>query len=542
MFHMSRRTFLKHVAVGSGTVAFLYTGIDIQAAERESYTLRILHTNDHHARIEPVVGGTPSAPIHAGVSRRKPIIDALRAEGGNQLLLDAGDIFQGTLYFNLYRGMADLEFYNALGYQAMAVGNHEFDIGQAPFADFVRAAKFPILSANIRTDPDSTLDGLIKPHIVEWVGGRPIGIVGLTTEDTATLSNPGPGLTFTNALEALQLSVARLRQDGVQIIIALTHMGVVADRALARQVDGLSAIIGGHTHTPMGAMLSTPNPERPYPEVVASPSGKPVIIAHDWEWGRWLGDLTIGFDDNGEITRIVAGQPREIAASIEPDSNFEKRVNVLRGPLDTLRAQVVGNSQVALNGNRSDVRSRETNLGNLIADSTLAKTTGAGSQLALVNGGGVRSSIAAGDVTVGQVLEVLPFGNTLVVMTLTGAQVREALENGVSQVEQGAGRFAQVGGMRYSYDPNAAAGSRVTGVQVRSGSGFVALDTNASYRVVVNNFIAAGGDGYSVLTRGTDRIDTGFLDSDVLIEYIGANTPINPQLEGRIVVGGALPS
>lgn len=537
---ISRRTFMKTMAVGSGTIAYMATALTVHGAGPEVYQLRVVHTNDHHARIEPVLNG--STPVHGGVSRRKTLIDAIRNEGGNQVLLDAGDVFQGTLYFNQYRGMADLEFYNAMRYDAVAIGNHEFDIGQAPLATFINGARFPVLSANIQADASSPLAGLIKPWTVIWVGGQAIGIIGVTTEETTVLSNPGPGVTFTNYIDAVKQGVAALRQAGVTKIIALTHVGVEADRVLASQVDGLAVVIGGHSHTPMGPMVSTANANRPYPEVIASPSGKPVIVAQDWEWGRWLGDLTIGFDANGDITTVVAGNPTEVLPSVMADTGFENRITAFRAPLDQLRATPVGETQVALNGARADVRTKETNLGNMIADSTLAKTVGAGSQIAIVNGGGVRTSIPAGRVTLGQVLEVHPFGNTLVVMTVTGAQVKEALENGVSQVETVAGRFPQVGGMRFSWDATAPAGSRVTGIQIADGKGgFTAIDPNASYRLVVNNFIATGGDGYSVLQKGTDRIETGFLDSDVIVEYLQANSPVNPQVEGRIIQNGLLP-
>jgi len=231
-----------------------------------------------------------------------------------------------------------------------------------------------------------------------------------------------------------------------------------------------------------------------------------------------------------------------VRPAIDPDGGFENRIRTFRGPLDQLRATPVGETRVALNGARADVRSKETNLGNLIADSMLAKTAPAGAQLAIMNGGGIRTSIPEGRITLGQVLEVMPFGNTLVLLTLTGAQVKEALENGVSQVEQSAGRFPQVGGMRYSWNPSAPAGSRITGIQVSDGrGGFTPIDPNASYRVVVNNFIAGGGDGYSVLQRGANKVDTGFLDADVLVEYLQARSPVNPQVEGRIVQSGALP-
>lgn len=537
---ISRRTFIRSMAVGTGSIALLCNKLTVYAAGPETYQLRIIHTNDHHAHLEPITGGSPPAPIHGGIARRKTLIDAIRNEGGNQILLDAGDVFQGTLYFNQYKGQADLEFYNALGYEAMAVGNHEYDIGQQPLVEFIQRANFPILSANTVVDASSPLSGLIQPWIVKWVGDQPIGIFGLTTEETAILSNPGPGVTFTDPYEAARLAVASLRSQGVNKIIALTHIGITADRELARRVDGINVIIGGHSHTPMGPMLSEPDPSRPYPEVIASPSGQPVVMATDWEWGRWLGDLTVGFDADGMVTRVVAAQPTEVAPSIAPDPGFAARVADFAAPLDELRARQVGTAAVRLNGDRADVRTQETNLGNLIADGMLAKTAADGAQIAIMNGGGIRTSIDAGTVTLGQVLEVQPFGNTIVLLTLTGAQVKEALENGVSQVETVAGRFPQVGGMRFSFDPNLPAGSRVTGVQVKTANGYAPLDPSASYRTVVNNFIAGGGDGYSVLQQGTDKIDTGFVDSDVTTEYIQATSPVSTQVEGRIVIGGTL--
>ena len=533
MKELSRRTFMKRVAVGGATMTWLYTGIDFaHAAGEETFNVRIIHTNDHHARIEPVLNGT--TPVHGGVSRRKSMIDAIRSQGGNQLLIDAGDVFQGTLWFNQYRGLADAEFYNAMGYEAMTIGNHEFDLGQQPLANFAKSVNFPVLSANLVIDPSSPLFGMVKPYIVKWFDKEPVGIFGLTTEETITLANPGRGVAFADPIRTAQWVVQDLRARGVKKIIALTHIGIDNDIALARSVEGINVIIGGHSHTPQGPQAAPSGPNRPYPEVVASPSGKPVIVATDWEWGRWLGDLTVGFDANGEITRVVAGRTKEVSPSIEPDQGFEGRIGTLSKPINDLRKQAVGSSSVLLNGARADVRAKETNLGNLIADSSIAKTRPNGAQLAIVNGGGIRTSIPAGQVTLGQVIEVMPFGNTLIVLDLSGAQVKAALENGVSRFPAAEGRFPQVGGMRYTFDPRNAAGNRITKIEIARDGGFVAINPAASYRVVVNNFVATSGDGYSVMLQASNVVNAGFVDSDVLAEYIQANSPVNPQVEGRI--------
>ncbi|MCG8347015.1 MAG: 5'-nucleotidase C-terminal domain-containing protein [Chloroflexales bacterium] len=541
MEKISRRTFFKRTAaVGAGALLTVYADGSYRitlAQEQVAYRLRILHTNDHHARIEPVSGR--EGPIHGGVSRRKTMIDRIRAETTLPLLLlDAGDIFQGTLYFNQYNGMADLEFYNAMSYDVAAIGNHEYDSGQSALASFIQAASFPVLSANTVVDASSPLAGLIKSNVIIERDGEKIGIFGLTTETTAVLSNPGPGVTFTPALEAAREQVAALQAAGASKIIALTHVGVNIDRRLAQEVAGISLIVGGHSHTPMGPMLSEPSASSPYPEVITAPDGKPVIVIQAWEWGRWLGDVTLAFNAEGRVID-VQGPPLEVLPNIEPDQGFENRIAVLREPLDQLRSTPVGEAAVALDGERANVRTQETNLGSLIADAMLDKATPDGAQLAIMNGGGIRTSIPVGPITVGQVLEVLPFGNTLARVDLTGAQVKAALENGVSQVETRAGRFPQVAGMRFSFDPTAAADNRVASITVASEDDLTPIDPNATYRVVTNSFLLSGGDGYSVFQQGANQLDLGFILADVVQEYIAAQSPVSATTDGRISQGAA---
>lgn len=535
MEKISRRRFLKGtVALGAGALLAIYSDGSFRLAlaqENPAFRMRILHTNDHHARIEPVFSG--NNPVHGGVSRRKALIDKIRRETAMPtLLVDAGDVFQGTLYFNQYNGMADLEFYNVMGYEAMAVGNHEFDKGPQALVDFITRAKFPVLSANISVAAGNPLAGLIKPRTIIEKDGRKIGIFSLTPEDTGVLSNAGPGINFTSAIEAARQQVAALKAEGVFTIIALTHVGINVDRQIAREVGGMSLIIGGHSHTPMAPMNNVRTP--PYPELIAGPDGKPVVVVTDWEWGRWLGDITVAFNAAGTVIDLQ-GNPTEVLPSLPADQGFENRIAVFKGPIEQLRARVVGSAAVDLDGSRTNIRSRETNLGNLVAEAMLAKARSAGATLAITNGGGIRASIPAGPVTVGQILEVLPFGNTLALVTLTGAQVIEALNNGVSQVESGAGRFPQIAGFRFTYDPSLPAASRVTSVTV----GGAPIDQNASYVVVTNNFMLTGGDGYSVFTRGRNQVDTGFILADVVEEYIAVNSPVNPAVDGRIAVGAA---
>ncbi|WP_129629608.1 bifunctional metallophosphatase/5'-nucleotidase [Candidatus Oscillochloris fontis] len=538
MEKISRRQFLKRsLSLGAGALLMIYSDGSYRVALAQApaaLRMRVLHTNDHHARIEPVMNG--STPQHGGVARRKTLIDQVRSsEALPMLLVDAGDVFQGTLFFNQYNGMADLEFYNAMGYEAMTIGNHEFDRGTTLLADFIKRATFPVLSANIRVPAGSVLDGLYKPHIILEKGGKKIGIFGLTPEDTGELANTGSEVQFTSAIVAAKEQVAALQAAGVFTIIALTHVGIDVDRQIAREVTGISLIIGGHSHTPMGPMSSSGNP--PYPELIAAPDGKPVVIVTDWEWGRWLGDLTLAFNQDGTIVD-VQGHPTEVVPSIEADPSFEERIQVLAEPLNQLRATVIGSSSVDLDGARTNVRTRETNLGNLIADAMLIKTRNRGGQLAITNGGGIRASIPAGAISMGQVLEVLPFGNTLATVDLSGAHVWAALENGVSQVESGAGRFPQIAGFSFTYNPALPVGSRVTSVTYAGAP----MDSNAYFRVVTNDFMLGGGDGYTTFAQGSNQLNTGLILADVVQEYISTNSPINAIAEGRISVGLAVGS
>lgn len=489
--------------------------------QKQDFSLRLLHTNDHHAHLEAVEVGDR---LLGGISRRKTLVDTLRSRSEEPtLLLDAGDIFQGTLYFNQYVGKADLPFYNQMNYAAVAVGNHEFDRGQQPLADFIKEAEFPLLSANLEIDANSPLADLIEPWIILPVNGQKIGIFGLTTEETAILSSPGEGVKFTDPIAAAKKAVKTLGARGANKIIALTHLGFFDDLELAQNVDGIDVIIGGHSHTPLGNM---PGADEPYPVVEFSPNGDPVLVVTDWEWGKYLGDLQVRFDGRG---RAIAwsGSPHPVEETIPADEAFETQLQAFKEPLEELRNTVIGKTEKFLDGDRAKVRSQHTNLGDLIAEAILQKMKPDGGEIAIVNGGGIRSSIPAGDVTVSQVLEVLPFGNTIARMDLTGEQIKQALEHGVSGVEKGEGSFPQVAGIQFTWDSESPAGSRVQSVNIIRPDGTTKpLDPKATYRVITNSFLMNGGDGYEVFKTAKNRVDTGFLMSDVVADYIRDRSPI----------------
>jgi len=502
-------------------------------AQESRFSLRILHTNDHHAHLEPIKFGDR---LLGGIARRRTLVDQIRAESKtNQeplLLLDAGDIFQGTLYFNQYLGQADLDFYNALAYDASTIGNHEFDRGQQVLADFIAKAKFPIISANIDIAPQSPLYGKIQPWQILDVKGEKIGVFGLTTPDTAILASVGDGVKFTDPIAAARTSVSALKQQGINKIVALTHIGFENDVVLAQKVPDIDIIIGAHSHTPVG---NIPNANHPYPLVEKNGTKEPVLVVTDWEWGKYLGDLSVSFDRKGKLI-AWAGKPHALDASIKPNQEFENKLKAYAAPIEALRQKIIGKSLIDLDGDRIKMRTSETSLGNLIADAILAKTKGDRVQVALINAGGIRNGLPLGNIAMGNVLEALPFGNTITRVELTGKQLQELLENGVSLTEQEEGRFPQVSGIRFVWNVNLPSGKRVTKVEVKDTLGnFQLLNPLSIYRVATTNFLASGGDGYRVFADGQNLLETGYLLSDVIAEYISANSPLKPKTENRIV-------
>jgi len=522
------------VLIGIACVGLMAFGLlDRTEIGEGDFDLTILHTNDVHAHYDSFEPW--GDVVQGGVGRLKTLVDEIRDEEDNVLLLDAGDQFQGTLFFTVGGAEVVADVMNGLGYDAMCVGNHEFDAGPPELARFIEAADFSVLSANTNATADPDLVGSIRSYVVRNYDCGEVGIIGLTTEHTATSSSPGPNVRFLDAIDTAQRTADGLTADGVDVIVALTHLGYADDVELAQAISGIDIIVGGHSHTLLGPGEGA---DGPYPMVTTSASGDPVLIVTAAEWGKYLGRLDVSFTRDGLVSRF-AGEPIFIDASIPEDPRMVSVLDRYRPEIDALMTQVVGETTVDLNGAREEVRVGETNLGNLICDAMLWKTRGLGATIAIQNGGGIRASIPPGEITMGQVLQVLPYGNQITTVTITGAELLAAIENGVSGVEEEAGRFPHVGGMRYVFDPAVEAGARVMAVDVWDGESesFVPLDSDAIYTIATNNYLADGGDGYDYSGAG-DSYDSGWLLSDAFAEYLESAGPVTPQIEGRITRSG----
>lgn len=503
-------------------------------AASADFSLTILHTNDFHDRFEPVSGSdsTCSAEDNAagecfgGTARLVTAVAEARAAKETTLLLDGGDQFQGTLFYTYYKGKMAAEFMNGLGYDAMAVGNHEFDNGPEVLAEFADLLDAPLLMANADLTSEPLLKDKIAKSTVIEKGGEKIGLIGLTPVDNPELASPGKNIVFTDPVQAVQAEVDALTGQGIDKIILLSHSGYGVDQRIAAETTGVDVIVGGHSHTLLSN--SAEGAEGAYPTM----AGKTPIVS-SYAYGKYLGMLDVTFDDAGEVIEAT-GEPRLLDASVAEDQPTLDRIKELAVPLEEIRSTLVAETTEAIDGSRETCRSQECPMGNLVADAMLDRVKGQGVQIAFTNGGGLRASIDAGPVTMGEVLTVLPFQNTLSTFQVTGAEMIGALENGVSQLEEGAGRFLQVAGLKYTFDPAQPAGSRISEVMVAEGDSFVPIDPDKTYGAVSNNYVRQGGDGFASLVGAANAYDFGPDLANVTADYMADAGTYTPVTDGRI--------
>ena len=451
-----------------------------QAAHR----ITVLHINDFHSRHEPVdaraltcaageacFGG--SARLATAIQQERA---AAEAEGRAVLLLDAGDQFQGSLFFTAHRGMAELAVQHAIGVDAMTVGNHEFDAGPAVLGRYIDAARFPVLAANVDAGAEPTLVGRIRRSALFERAGLRIGVVGVTTPEALTTSSPGPRVLITDPVADLRTEAAALRQAGATLVIGLTHVGVPADLGLA----GVPVIVGGHSHT----LLSNTERGALGPAPTVSPGGSLIVQAG--AYGRYVGRLDLDVGADGAIL-AYAGACRHVGLDTPEDPAVAALVAQFAAPLQSVRAMQIGTLPEPLD--ITLCRLGPCAFGTLVAEAMLRAAHGA--DLAIMNAGGLRTGLRAGPITLGDVLDAQPFANTLATLDLSGADVLRALEHGLSQT--GRGGYAHLAGVQV----------RQTDGQLRAtfADGSPILP-DRTYRVATNNFLLAGGDGYTMLRDG----------------------------------------
>ena len=518
------------------------------AVGARAFDLTILHTNDVHAALGGVqADGSPCYAAQCaggagGAVLLQQAVAAERAAKKNCLLLDAGDQAQGTLFYSLFESEPSAKVMNILGYDAMVPGNHEFDNACAGFQKFSEQLDAPLVAANMRYAEKYNPVPDYAPWVIIERSGRKIGIVGIITPETSTASSPCTAVHFDDPVAALQKAVNALQARGVNIIIALTHYGIEHDKALANKVTGVDIIVGGHSHTLLSNKQS--NAQGPYPVVEHSPSNQPVLVVTNVNGLRSLGVLDVTFDDAGKLVAwhgepvLLVQQETQtphaaLAALLEEYAVGAQ--DLLHSPVGTIAA-ALPKGQSLLEPDIRCCRQQECATGNLVADALLWAGKADNAQFALVNGGGLRSSLPVGMVTVGNIMATIPFDGDVVTGVVSGTVLKAALEQGLRRYAEGVGAFPQVAGLHIEADIQRPAGKRLLSVRIAAADGsWQLIQDSYTYRMVTLDFLAQGGDGYAMLATKQWR-SVGKSTVAVVQAYLQACSPLRPRLEHRISV------
>lgn len=476
------------------------------AAALEPVTIQVFHTNDVHSRVE----GNDRDLI--GYAKVATLVKQAR-EQGPTLLLDAGDVLHGMSFSTALQGESMVKMMNLLGYDAMTPGNHDFNYGYDRLLELQQQMDFPVVNANIvKEDGTPAFD----PYVIKEIGGKKIALVGVGNPQMESAIHPDriKGMKFEDHQLAAQAVEQALSEEPDAVII-LAHWG--ADDAydpnssVLAQIPGVNLVIDGHSHTH-------------YADIRQVEGGALIVSAH--EYLKTLGHLSMHFDEENNVTIDVNPIFYEATAEVEPDEEVANAIAEIKQDIEAVTSEVVGKTNVRLEGDREVVRTQETNLGNLAADALRLSTE---ADFAITNGGGIRTSVEVGDITKGHLIEVFPFGNSVVLIEVRGAQLLEALEHGLRLYPEQNGGFPQISGGKVVFDPAQEAGHRVVSLEVDGKE----VDPNGTYLVTTNDFMAAGGDDYLMFKESPVLLYGGTLD-EALIDYIQSLGEVNQEVEGRI--------
>ncbi|XP_033150279.1 apyrase [Drosophila busckii] len=523
----------------------------------DPFSLSIIHINDFHARFEPtdMSGGTcpDDQECIGGYARTVHMVRRLLAEQINPVYINAGDSFQGTLWYNLGRWNVTQEFLNLLPADAMTLGNHEFDHGVEGVVPFLKTVNTAMLVANMDCAHEPTMKGLYEKSKIIERGGRKIGLIGVILQTTNELANTGK-LIFRNESESIREEAAVLKAKGANIIIVISHCGYDVDKLIAQNAgDAIDVIVGAHSHTFLYTGTNLPGPDKPrgeYPTQITHSSGHRVLIVQASAYAKYVGNLTVYFDEQGDVVDF-AGAPIYMDHDVPEDEVVLKALGPWKEIIDAKGKVVVGSTKVDLT--KDDCSYRECNLGNFYCDAMVHTFIGltpfdqpawTNVSIGLIHIGTLRVPLPRGNLTYAHIVSMSPFENNLNAYNLPGSKLLEALEYSVAKIDLPNGvtsshLMAQYSGLKVTYDYSKPVNSRVVSAQVRCADCEVPLyeplDVKKIYRIVSPNFLQNGGDGYSMLAEGTDVI-TSSTDLEALLSYTDNAQPIYTGREGRITV------
>jgi 5'-nucleotidase/UDP-sugar diphosphatase len=493
-------------------IAGLLTGLiafaPLAATAEESTTLRIILTGDHY--ILPAKNG------RGGFAKLATVVKQERAGAEHSIVVHSGDAYSPSLMSGILKGAQIVDMLNTVGLDYMVLGNHEWDFGEDILRERIWESNFAVLASNAVDGDGLPIDGTVRTAMVN-VGPFRVGIMGLLTTNTKVISN-AVNDEFLPVVATAKVLAKELKGQGANLIIALAHIDVLEDQEL---LDSgiVDVLLSGHDHN----SISWDDGRSVWMEAGEDSEKVGVMDLKMTSYEKrgkkrfkWEADMRM-------VDTLNVSEDAAVTAKIEEYNNL------LSKELDIK----IGKTITELDSRKKTVRTEEAAIGNLIAD---AMRDGVGADIGFANGGGIRANkiYAPGTViTRGDILTELPFGNVVVKLELSGAQVWDALENGVSQVENGAGRFPQVSGMSFVWNPKAQGGSRVISAKI----GGQPLNKGRNYTVATNNYAASGGDGYSVFKKGKVIIDASgaTLLASMVMNYIKVKGTVSPKVEGRIV-------
>lgn len=597
-------TFQTRLALGVTSACLLGLALAFPAlADTPSFPpveLNIAHINDHHSNLsafkdfELKLDAIPTRVEVGGMARTAAQLRALDGTP-NLLKLHAGDATTGTLFHTLFKGEADAALMKTICFDAMSLGNHEFDEGDAElrrFLDFMRqgGCYTPVLSANVEPEVGTPLAPLhrgdfLQPYLVKWIGGVPVGIIGIVVRGkTQDSSRPLASTQFLDEAEAAQRYIDELKRSGVRHIVLLTHQGYDADLALAAKLSDVDIIIGGDSHTLLGDFSAYGLASAgPYPTQAKNKNGEAVCIGQAWEYNKVVGQMRIRFDAQGRVEEC-AGTPTLMLGDsfsragadghpipvdeptrqgiltwltthnslkvVQPDPTAAAEITRYASLMDTLAKRIIGSVNEALclvripgepAGRGSGIAGCEgantkahgSDVAQVVADAFLAASKRA--DFALQNAGGVRISIPVGPISFETANKVLPFANVLIEMPLTGAQLITTLEDGVSNhLDHGgsSGGHPYMSGVRWDLDLSKTRGQRFSNIQVRDRNSGIwsAIDPAKNYTLVTNDYLASGKEGYTTLGEiyaAGNYVNTYLLYTQTFIDYIQRKESLN---------------
>lgn len=541
----------------------------VSANNAEAFKLSVFHVNDIHShisseRMKLKVDGVKTYMQIGGYARMVNQLKKLKAKKPNSLILNAGDTFQGTLFYSLFKGKADAKALNLISWDAYALGNHEFDDGDKALADFLDLLDDDItmLAANVVPDKGNILEGKWSPYVIKTVGKEKIGIIGIDiVGKTIKSSNPSDEIKFSDETKTAQKYINELKALGINKIIVLSHQGYKNDLKMAAALSGVDIIVGGDSHSLLGdfSNLGLKSTSNDYPTLVTSKDNKQVCVVQAWEYAHLLGDLDVVFDKAGDVL-YCTGQPKILAGDVFKRKNkdgkkvevsedekrkilkiltaasnidiveenkealkivkeYEDKVNEKKTIVIGSAGEEIGHSRIP--GDTYDKRNTLP-LGSDIA-AIVAKSFYDLSKLAdacIQNAGGVRTPIMKGDISMGDAYSLLPFSNTLFEIQMTGSEIKQVLEDAIANVKTGGstGSFPYSYALKYDVDMSKDINNTVSNLEIlnRKTQIWGELIKDKMYTIVTNSYTAGGKDGYTTFKTVQDKRGKGV---DTYLDY-----------------------